>query len=187
MWTAVLVAVPLVAGLSGCFVHDDPPPDDGCYEQYDGCDCYGDCNSGTPTVQSVNVDVGATMDAQPGEGVGVFVENLGAGDWDIWTTCDTKVSGVSCAFDVYISGDGLGSVDGFDLEGGDFIDDTISRAHVGLDTDYDVDGVDFTTFEGAPVRVEVWLDGSADASYVFHVENGAIVQGLPTNPADMIP
>lgn len=176
VWTAVLAALPLAAGLTGCIVVDDDDP-----YYYDDPPVVDD------DIATVGIDEGATLDAEPGVGAGVFIEYLGFGEWSIWTTCDTERTGYSCEYDVFVSAEGLDYVTDSDLEGGDYLDVDFERAHAELSTDYDFDGFTFETFEGEPVLIEVWLDGVPDGSLVFWVENGDIWQGLPTNPTWFVP
>lgn len=182
LWTIVLMATPLAVLATGCIVVDD---DDGYYD--DGYDDDGYVDPG-PDVESVGIDAGETLDdIYPGEGAGVFVEYLGFGEWRIQATCDTDLSGYACLYDVYISADGLSYITEDGLESGDFIDENIESVHVGFDTDYDIDGVYFSTFEDAPALIEVWLDGSPDSRYTFWIENGDVWSGMPTNPTFFVP
>ncbi|NUP04431.1 MAG: hypothetical protein HOW73_00030 [Polyangiaceae bacterium] len=177
-WTAVLAGLPLLVGLSGCIVVDD---DDDYYEDDDGGVIIDD------DIASVGIDEGATLDADPGYGAGVFIESYGYGEWDIWTTCDTEITGYECQYDVFVSGGGLEFNTDIDLEGNDFIEEDFERVHIGMDTDYDTDGASLYAYDGEPLIIEVWLDGRADGSLVFWVENGEIWQGLPTNPTQFVP
>src|SRR5579883_97816 len=58
-------------------------------------------SSGGGSVQPmlVDVDPNQTMNATPGDGVGVFVQYKTGGHWYVWWTCDTNKSGQPCAFD----------------------------------------------------------------------------------------
>src|SRR5262249_36726876 len=49
------------------------------------------------------IDAGATIPLTPGEAVGLFVQYAQGGHWNLSTTCDTRISGQPCAFDVVIS------------------------------------------------------------------------------------
>jgi len=172
-----LVCLTSLAG-TGCVVHDrwDDGGDDGS--------SYVDPNS---DVIGVSIDPGATLEADPGEGVGVFVELQDNGNWRVWTTCDTELTGYSCAFDLYLTGDGVRLYDTEDLEGYDGASDFGDEVDVTLDTDNDTDGVVVSSAAGAPLRLEVWLDGAPDGEFVYWVQNGAIRQGAPSNPVDFIP
>ncbi len=182
LWTAVITALPLASAVtSACVIYDDGP-DNTCTN---ACDCYGDCGPADPDVASVTIDTGAVVEADPGAGVGVFLESVGPGEWTLFTTCDTKLTDFTCNYDLFLTADGL-SVNGVDLEGGDFVDDNGATIHVGVDTGADLDTLELQTFDGAPVRLEVWLDGVQDGSYVFYVSEGVIRQGLPTNPTEFV-
>ena len=76
-----------------------------------GCDDDGGTpnkvSAGSPTPSSsamlAKVDPNVTMNASPGEGVGVFSEYDAGGHWHLWWTCDTRVTNESCPFDVKVS------------------------------------------------------------------------------------
>jgi hypothetical protein len=177
LWTVVLAGLPLLLSAStGCIVVDDD-------DSWDDDDDIYVPEPGDPAIETVPIDEGETLQADPGEGVGVFVEYLGSGQWNVWASCDTEFSGVACTYDVFVTADGLIIEDDLDLEDNDFIDEDFDFAHFGFDTDFDTDGVAFSTFTGDPVQVEVWLDGVDDASVVFWAANDKIYEGMPSNPA----
>lgn len=138
-------------------------------------------------IQTVPIDTGAKLDADPGLGAGVFVEYEGAGNWTVWTTCDSETSGIACGYDVFISGDALTVTDEVDLDGRDFVESTADGLHLFTDTDFDVDGVSFNGFIDDPVMIEVWLDGAPDGSLVFWVAGGEVWEGMPSNPTQFQP
>ncbi len=175
LWSKCL-GLALSAGTlaSGCVVMHDDHFDDGSVDP-------------DPQIVAVGIDEGASLEADPGAGVGIFVEYQGAGDYRIWTTCDSELTGYSCAFDLYLTGDSLRVTDTQDLEGYDEASDLGDEVHVTLDTDVDTDGVVVTTLDGAPLRLESWLDGAPDAEFVYWVQGGAIRQGAPSNPVDFVP
>lgn len=140
-----------------------------------------------PAVETVPIDTGAKLEADPGLGAGVFVEYDGNGNWNVWATCDTEVSGAACGYDVFITGDALTATDEVDLEGRDFVEATSDGLHLFTDTDFDIDGVSFSGFIDDPVQIEVWVDGAPDPSLVFWVANGDIWEGMPTNPSRFAP
>src|SRR5258706_3740895 len=98
-WTAVLTlaAVGVMSGVTaGCVIvsGDDsngggPPPDTS--------------PPALDTPVEVGLDTNMTVDAQPGDGVGMFVEYAEGGHWRLWTTCDTNTSHTTCSFEAYVS------------------------------------------------------------------------------------
>lgn len=176
LWTVVLAGLPLLLSAStGCIVVDD----DDSWDDDDDVVVVPD----DPETATVPIDAGETLQADPGEGVGVFVEYMGGGEWNVWATCDTEFSGLSCSYDVFVNADGLIVGDDIDLEDEDFIEEDFDFAHFGFETDFDTDGVSFSTFDDDPVQIEVWLDGTPDGRIVFWAANDTIYEGLPTNPA----
>src|SRR5262249_23126380 len=52
----------------------------------------GGTSATSPTPILVDVNNDKTMNASPGEGVGVFIEYGTGGHWHVWWTCDTSVN-----------------------------------------------------------------------------------------------
>ncbi len=174
LWTAVLAFAALTVPAAGCIVVDDDHDDEVIIIDDDP----------PPVVEVVPIDEGGALEADPGEGVGVFVEYRGAGEWNVWVTCDTEFSGFSCAYDLFVTAPDIVVTDDVDLESDDFLDHEFDTLHAGFDTDRDVDGVTFSIFEGDPIELEVWLDGEPNGSLVFWTaNNGDIFEGMPSNPA----
>lgn len=172
-----------LGGLSGCIIidggHDnghpvvsDPPPE-------------------LPEPMLVSVDTDQTMDAVPGEGVGLFVEYAAGGNWLLWTTCDTNYSNVACAFDVFATVDTSSTIDDVtetDLEGHDLVEVFKSgEVHLHAETSSDMDAVRILTTPGAILRVEMSLDGVAEQRFIYWVSGGVLHEGAPTNPVDFEP
>jgi hypothetical protein len=51
----------------------------------------------------VDVDPNRTLNATPGDGVGVFVEYATGGHWHVWWSCDTNKTSQGCAFNVDVT------------------------------------------------------------------------------------
>lgn len=179
----------LVAGgvLSGCIIVGDHDQTD----NYD--DTWEDKNPppAIPDPMLVVIDTDQTMEAVPGDGVGIFVEYSSGGDWLLWTTCDTNTSGLPCAFDVFAAVDTSSKLESFeaiDTEGHDVVEVLDSgEAHLHADTASDIDGMHLVTTPGAILRVEVALDGVSSQQFVYWVGKGVLHTGAPTNPVDFQP
>lgn len=161
----------------------------GCYYNDDRSDVIHK-EPGEQIVEA-QIDTGATLTQQPGVGAGAFIEYLGDGDWHVFTTCDTELSGYECRWDVIATvADGvwIDDVRGEELE----LDDEAFSAD-GYDaqllayTDSDYDHMYFHTDPGEPVRFEAYLDDIRDARYIYWIGGGAIHDGAPTNPVDLVP
>jgi hypothetical protein len=142
-------------------------------------------------IPDVVVDPGAQMSASPGEGVGLFVQYQGDGRWDLFTTCDTAVTGAACNFDVVISADPgvyFSGIVGTDLgPSGSVSLQSDGSIRLVTDTDFATDGVSFDADAGATIEVDVLLDGVAQPQFIFAVSNGVLLQGMPGNPVDFTP
>lgn len=186
VWTAVLGLA--VLPFTGCIIVDDD--DDVVYVRDPDHDHDPD-----EVPLEVRIDAGETLEAEPGDGVGVFVETTSSGAWQIWTTCDTATSGATCAFDACVSvvdGDpdrvGIENAVGDEAEDDDLVETFgDGSACFVFTTADDVDRFRFTTAPGATVRLGVDLDGVPDARFVFWVGDGVLHTGAPTNPVDLRP
>lgn len=135
----------------------------------------------------VEVDSNQTMNAQPGEGVGVFVEYNKGGHWHVWWTCDTNQTQQSCDFSVSIAATtgNITNVDATDLAGGLYSSPTPSRIEARSTTSTDVKGFYFDTDAGAVITLEAALGDIKDGSFLFFVQDGKVNGGFAgklTNP-----
>ena len=145
----------------------------------------------TPAIADVSIDPGAAMAANPGEGVGIYVEYAGGGHWNVFTTCDTAISGASCNFDLVVTSDQsltIGAVEGSDLGPTDSLtlesDGTIRLV---ADTDFGMNGFSFDADPGAAIELDALLDGEAQPRFVYAVSDGELLNGVPSNPVDFTP
>lgn len=182
VWTGVLTSCAILASVvaPGCIVVDDDPD---YYDPNEEVIIVDD----DPVIESVPIDAGSGLSADPGEGAGVFVEFLGDGQWNVWLTCDTELTGRSCAYDIYATANGIVATGEDDLEADDGLYEDFNSLQLSADTTVDFDDMLFTTDPGEPVEIEVWLDGQLDGSLVFWVADGTILKGLPTNPTLFVP
>jgi len=188
-----VLALAAMMVLGGCVVESGPG----------GCDCggtggaatggasgVGGGSAGQGTIVKATVDTDQTLEATPGEGIGVFIEYAAGGTWHVYATCDTKISNMSCAHDVSVTvpaGSGFGGIRHDGLEGRDAVQEYSDGLDLLTDTSSDFDGVYFETDPGATVRFETWMDGEADARFVYWVGGGAVHAGAPSNPLDLVP
>ena len=146
---------------------------------------------GRSDVAVVTIDAGATLSLDPGQSAGIFVQYAEGGHWNLSTTCDTRTSGQSCAFDVVISpapgasfsgvqGQGLSRDDAFELRS----DGTVRLV---TSTSYGTNGISFDSDPGAIVEIDARLDGTDAPSFVNIMSDGAAAAGVPTNPVDLSP
>lgn len=136
---------------------------------------------------TVVVDTGQQMNNTPGgEGLGVFVTYSAGGHWHVWWTCDTNLSGLSCDFDVKMSGTSLANATTQAFESADTLDSStpdqlVARTH----TTTGVDGVTFDAVPGADMKVDLTVSGLRDWRFFFFVQNGQVngnFQGTLTDP-----
>lgn len=176
----VTVAAGACLAASGCIVVTE---DDGWHDGYYVEDGYTDDPGLDAEPMVVTIDVGAEIGVvDPGQGAGIFVEVLSEGQWRVFTTCDTDVSGYACVWDLYLRGDGVELTDTEGLEG----DDELAVGTGAIDgfflTDSDVDGIFFSATPGATVELTTLLDGAAAPTYIYWIGDGVQNEGAPTDP-----
>jgi hypothetical protein len=135
-------------------------------------------DSTTPIL--VDVDTNKTMNAAPGDGVGIFVEYGAGGQWHVWWTCDTNKTNESCAFNIKIAAK-TGSISNLVLAGavqGDSIQQSDAQTidAVTTTTSNAVD-VKFAGDAGGTIEIEASIGGVDDSSYFFFVQNGTVNGG----------
>ncbi len=134
----------------------------------------------SPNPILVDVDTGRTMNAQPGEGVGVFTEYTAGGHWHVWWTCDTNQTGASCAMDVVITV-ATGKItnattDAAALASG--LSASSQRLEATSTTTTTTDGVRFDTDPGAIITLDASIGGVHDGSFLFFVQGGKVNGGF---------
>lgn len=142
-------------------------------------------------VNEVEIESDVWLDTEPGYGAAVFVEYTSGGEWEVFTTCDTELSGFVCAYDVLLSvepGQRLRDVQGVDLE----VEDAVVRHDRGVVqllayTAFGFDRVRLRTAPGATLRVDAWLDDYADPLVIVWNGYGSVQRGGGTNPLDLTP
>lgn len=171
-----------IAGLgTGCFFFDNS-----------GGDGSGSTLPPETNAQTVVIDTDATITASPGDGVGVFVQYTSGGEWNIFTTCDTHVSGVSCGFDLFVKGVDattlIANSKGSNLSGRDGIEVMADgTVHLATDTSTDLNGFTFDATPGAAIELTMALDGTSQERFIYWVGDGVLHTGAPTNPVDFQP
>ena len=183
MFHRIALLAPLLALSVACTYsarddhHDDPPS----------------ANPDPELIESSTIDTGATLaDIEPGRGAGAFVEYAGSGSWRVYTACDTELSNYGCTWDIIVGVvDSDNQIDSFEedqLEASDYLDwDSPDSVRFVTSTTYDFDGFFVNATEGAPLRVDVYLDEAPAARYIYWVGDGALHRGAPTNPIDLYP
>jgi hypothetical protein len=180
------------AASTGCFFigHDD---DD--HHDWDDDDVAPPTDPVTPPAEELLTEVAIqpdrTLEAAPGEGVGIFVEYYSGGKWRIWTTCDTFSSKQVCKFQILASTvrtEHLRTYATEDVEGFDEVQD-LGGGMVQLiaDTDSDTDTLVLEVEDGQPLEVEVYIDGQSAQPFVYWVSDDLIHAGAPDNPVRFLP
>lgn len=191
-WFGLVVLV-LASAASGCVIESNDCDEDDCP------DCGGAGGSagsggGTTTpsdeVVVATIDADQTLETQPGEGIGAFIEYAEGGRWHVYTACDTDVSGLPCYFNVIATlpaGATYTVQDEESLEGEDQVYEYADGFELVTVTESDLDGVYVDASAGGVVRFEVWLDDAPDARFIYWIGGGAVHNGAPTNPIDLKP
>jgi len=166
------------------------------HHYHDDYDDYDDGYAGAPAapppgdVEESTIDTDRLLDVDPGAGAGAFFEYETGGTYHVTTTCDVG-DGPDCAWDIVITpldGAPIESLAPFDLEK----DDSLAfgygnQVQLVANTGEDFDGFSFQTEPGAAIQVDALLDGGAANRYLFWVGDGALHQGAPSNPLNLVP
>ena len=191
-----LLLVALLPGsLVACIIEDSPPrrlaPEPAPYDPAPSGDPSAPPPpSASPAPMLVEVDTDQTMTAEPGQGVGVFVEYGKGGRWRIWWTCDTAKTRQDCDFNVSasVAVGNISEVDASQLAGGFVTTPTPSRVEARVRTAQEVHGIAFSTNPGAVITLEATVGGLKDGSFLFFVQDGKVnggYQGVLTNPLQL--
>ena len=146
----------------------------------------------TANPQKVAIDTGATLTSPGGGGVGVFVQYASGGHWTFTTACDTTTSGVSCGFDLFLSGVDpatvLSNPKGQALEATDNIEILADGSlHFQAITSTGLDGLTFDATPGADIQLEMYLDTQPQPRFVYWIGDKVLHTGAPTDPVDLAP
>lgn len=178
----------IAAGLSGCFWggSSEPPPPVVVEEP----PVVEPPVLDTPKQVAITPD--KTLQADAGEGVGIFVEYATGGHWHVWTACDTNRSKLACDFEIFAipeKGAKISNVQAAEaLEAGDSADElSDGSAHLSASTSAEFDGMTFDATPGALVELEIYFDGIPDPHIIFWYGNDTLHTGAPTDPIDFIP
>ncbi len=141
----------------------------------------------------VEVDPNGTLSATPGLGVGVFTQYVSGGHWLVWWTCDTEVTGQSCAFTISIT-PVQGTVS--NVQG---IQNGTTAAVAGAspsgfaltsNTSTARNQVSFDAQPGASIELDAFVEPSPNENYLFFVQNQRVnggYQGDLTDPLILEP
>jgi hypothetical protein len=117
------------------------------------------------------------MNAQPGDGVGIFTEYAAGGHWHVWWTCDTNKTSASCPMDVVVTV-ASGAIA---TTKPDASTTTLTASAQKLEatstTTTQVDGVHFDTDPGATITLSATVGGCLDGSFLFFVQGGKVNGG----------
>jgi hypothetical protein len=194
LWPAILTAAAFFAAGSlttGCIIIDEDD-DEYHHTHYVEEQPPVEEEQPPPGPTVVSIDTDQTLDAKPGEGVGLMIEYTSGGVWRLWTTCDTLSTDTVCRFDAFAKvvdpKSALLSAEGQDLEGVDIVElISADEAHLKTETASDVDAMQLTATPGATLRLEVYLDGVPDGRFVYWMGDGIVHTGAPSNPLDITP
>ncbi len=142
----------------------------------------------------VVIDTDQVMNADPGQGVGIFTEYATGGHFRIWWTCDTLKSGQACdvSLAASVTEGTIGALETDQLGSGTAVATSVSRVEARVTTTDQVHAIAFTTTPGAVVTVAATVGGlrqpGPNESFFFFVQNGQINGGYTgplTNPLQL--
>jgi hypothetical protein len=149
----------------------------------------------SPAPLLVVLDTDQVMNADPGQGVGIFSEYFTGGKWHVWWTCDTTLSKQLCdvSLSATVASGTIDNLDAGELQGGYAATPNPSRVEARATTSTEVHGITFTTSPGAVVTLEATVSGLKEGpgpnrSFFFFVQDGKINGGFTgrlTNPLQL--
>lgn len=154
------------------------------------------CTTPGPAEARAFIEPDERLEAPPGEGAGVFVEYESGGRWHVWATCDTRLTGRACHFDVLAqtSTGSIRNVVGDALAPGDSLtQDCTDTAQLLLTSRSDISGMFFETQPGATVVFDVLVDGVPYPELVYwygsfrETDASDVRYGAPGNPIALTP
>ena len=203
-WFMAISSIALASSLVACVIEDsprrhnyDPPPTaTPATPVGSGSASPTPAPTETPTTSPAPIlailDTDQVMNADPGQGVGIFTEYFTGGKWHVWWTCDTSLSNQTCevALSATVTSGTVDSVDASELQGGFVTTPNPSRVEARATTSTQVHGITFTTKPGAVVTLEATVGGlregpGPNGSFFFFVQDGKINGGFSgrlTNP-----
>jgi len=184
-----LAGVAIAALVTGCIIDDSSS---GGSSGYAGGGSSG--SGGTPSGSSsggsvqpmlVDVDPNQTMNATPGDGVGVFVQYKTGGHWNVWWTCDTNKTGETCSFDNVVSVS-KGTITNVVSMSPSLAAPGVTQSAPGTfeaqtNTSTGVDGVTFdtplTSGDVPVITLDAKVNGQDNPGWLFFVQGGEINGG----------
>ena len=159
---------------------------------YAGGGYGGPDDAGTQQPMLAFVDPGRTLNATPGQGVGVFVTYQPGGQWLVQWTCDSSITHESCFFDIAVSSDTGSTAQLVDdsVAAGGAVQNEGAMTVIQTTTTTEEDQASFSTTPGAAITVNVQLNGEPSGAYFFFVQNGAVnggYQGTLSDPMEFEP
>ena len=160
---------------------DAPPgtPPDGPLPPPPGCN--------DPTY---SIETGATLTYVIGVDAGYYAYYGAGGAWHFEWTCNTDLSALGCEFTGTIVAPGGGDATCFRCEANDAMiessDGTNATYQFDTLTSTGIDGIEFTATPGAPIEIDLQINGLYQNDYVFIPMGGAALE--PTcMPAQIAP
>jgi hypothetical protein len=146
-----------------------------------------------PVTLLATVDPNVIMNAQPGQGIGVFTEYDTGGHWHVWWTCDTALTQESCVFDVTISV-ATGAIDhasAVQFSAADTLTTPSTPAagaagaiEAQTTTTLSTPGIFFDTDPGATITLSATIGGIYSGQFLFWVQGGKINDGYTGTVSD---
>jgi len=140
--------------------------------------------SASPTPVLVEIDTNAKLEADPGDGVGVFAEYGAGGKWHVFWACDTNETKRDCDYQVRIR-PASGAISNAADDSGKAVPTTGGELSLRRTIGAKNDGVRFDAPAGGVITLEVTLDGKPENVLFFFVQDGKLnggFEGNLTNP-----
>jgi len=177
----VLFSLPLLLGVAtaACWVEPD----------HRHASATANPNTQTPApaepTPRVSIDTGRTLEAQPGNGVGLFITYASGGNWRLAWTCDTNiVPAHRCAFEIAVGTHGIHEISAKPVQA--LVEKDATTFRIKTITSTTIDSVDFRVDEGGPIALTMRIDGKVWPNLIWYVSDGKLTKA-PADPIELVP
>ena len=172
------LAVALGVGAMGCWVEPDSRRAPATQTQ---------TPTPTPTQETprVSIDTNRSLEAQPGNGAGLFITYNTGGHWNLKWTCDTKlVPSHSCNFEIAVGTHGIHEISSQPTNA--LVEKDGESFRVKTVTTTTIDSVDFRTDPGGAIALTMRIDGQPWPKLIWYVSDGQLTKA-PSDPLELVP
>jgi hypothetical protein len=139
----------------------------------------------TEPTPRVSIDTDRSLEAQPGNGAGLFITYSAGGHWNLKWTCDTKlVPSHSCKFELAVGTHGIHEISSTPANA--LVEKDAETFQIKTVTTTTIDSVDFRTDPGGAIALTMRIDGQPWPKLIWYVSDGQLSKA-PSDPIELVP